>query len=182
MSEFTHIYMIKDNKLSLQLTCQPSFMKQILNGMASMQLIEESNQLDYLLLLLDFHYHFPSQTFLLYHSPLTTLCTRVFFSNQSSEHIIVYRQLLCFSICSIIAFACGWYDMTCSWFVYHAIIILYRHLFELTFEFGCFPIVKDNKLRLRVTTCQPTSETNPRWMLLIYLWLQQFQTSLCFLD
>jgi hypothetical protein len=50
----------------------------------------------------------------------------------------------------MIAFACGWLVVTCSWFGFNAIIV--THLFELTFEFA--PIVKDNKLRLRVM-CQP---------------------------
>jgi hypothetical protein len=60
---------------------------------------------------------------------LTTLCTR-----------------------SMIAFAYGWYVVTCSWFGFNAIIV--THLIKLTFEFA--PIVKDNKLRSRVT-CQPDS-------------------------
>jgi hypothetical protein len=49
----------------------------------------------------------------------------------------------------MIAFAYDWYVVTCSWFGFNAIIVLYTHLFELTFEFA--PIVKDNKLRSRVT-------------------------------
>jgi hypothetical protein len=54
--------------------------------------------------------------------------------------------------CSMIAFACGWYVVTCSWFGFNSIIVI--HLFELTFELAWCPIVKDNKLRSRVT-CQP---------------------------
>jgi hypothetical protein len=50
----------------------------------------------------------------------------------------------------MIAFACELMGMTCSWFGFNAIIV--THLFELTFEFA--PIVKDNKLKSRVT-CQP---------------------------
>jgi hypothetical protein len=54
----------------------------------------------------------------------------------------------------MIAFACGWYVVTCSWFGSNAIIVLHTHLFELTFEFSNTPIVNDNKLMSRVT-CQP---------------------------
>jgi hypothetical protein len=42
--------------------------------------------------------------------------------------------------------------VTCSCFGFNAIIV--THLFELTFEFSHVPIVKEKKLRLRVT-CQP---------------------------
>jgi hypothetical protein len=49
----------------------------------------------------------------------------------------------------MISFACGWYVVTFSWFGFDAIIVLHTHLFELTFEVA--PIVKGNKLRLRVT-------------------------------
>jgi hypothetical protein len=87
--------------------------------------------MDYLLVLLDFHDCFPSQMIWDYHWQLTTLCTR-----------------------SMIAFACAWMVVICSWFGLNAIIVLHTHLFELTFEFSSFPIVKDNKLRSRVT-CQP---------------------------
>jgi hypothetical protein len=52
----------------------------------------------------------------------------------------------------MIAFACVMLVVICSWFGFNAIIV--THLFELTFEFAHVPIVKDNKLRLRVT-CQP---------------------------
>jgi hypothetical protein len=52
----------------------------------------------------------------------------------------------------MIAFACGWYVVTCSWFDFNAIIV--THLFELKFEFAHIPIVKDNELRSQVT-CQP---------------------------
>jgi hypothetical protein len=61
--------------------------------------------------------------------PLTTLCTR-----------------------SMIATACVVLVVTASWFGFNTIIVLHTHWFELTFEFA--PIVKDNKLRPRVT-CQP---------------------------
>jgi hypothetical protein len=64
-----------------------------------------------------------------YHLQLITLCTR-----------------------SMIAFACGWYVVTCSWFGFNAIII--THLLELTFKYAYFPNVKENELRSRVT-CQP---------------------------
>jgi hypothetical protein len=52
----------------------------------------------------------------------------------------------------MIAFAYGLMVVTCSWFGFNAMIV--THLFEITFEFAHFSIVKDNKLRLRVT-CQP---------------------------
>jgi hypothetical protein len=51
--------------------------------------------------------------------------------------------------CSMIAFACGWYVVTCSWFGFNAIVV--THLFKLTFEVA--PTVKDNKLKSRVM-CQ----------------------------
>jgi hypothetical protein len=96
------------------------------NSLITMQLIEGSNQMDYLLVLLDFHYYFPSQMIWAHHWKVTTLCTR-----------------------SLIAFACGWYVVTCSLFVCNAIIVLHTHLFELTV--GVNPILKDNKLRSWVT-------------------------------
>jgi hypothetical protein len=49
----------------------------------------------------------------------------------------------------MIAFACGWCVVTCSWFGFHDIIV--THLLELKFELA--HIFKDKKLRLRVT-CQ----------------------------
>jgi hypothetical protein len=55
----------------------------------------------------------------------------------------------------MIAIVCILMVVTCSWFGFNAIIVLHTHLFELTFEFSHTPIVKDNKLRLRVT-CQPS--------------------------
>jgi hypothetical protein len=74
---------------------------------------------------------------------------------------------------SMIAFAYGWYVVTCSWFGCYAIIV--THLLEVTFGFA--PIVKDNKLRLWVTVPTSFYETNSEWMLLPYLWLQQFQST-----
>jgi hypothetical protein len=53
----------------------------------------------------------------------------------------------------MIAFACELYIVTCSWFGFNAIIVFQTNLFELTFEFASFSIVKDNRLRSRVT-CQ----------------------------
>jgi hypothetical protein len=96
-----------------------------------MQLIEGSNHMYYLLVLLHFHDYFASQMIWAHNWQLITLCTR-----------------------SMIAFACGCFVVTCSWFGFNAIIVLHTHLFEVTFEFAPTPIVKDNKLRLRVT-CQP---------------------------
>jgi hypothetical protein len=54
----------------------------------------------------------------------------------------------------MIAFAYAMLVVTSNWFGFNAIIVLYTHLFELTFEIFPTPIVKYNKLRLRVT-CQP---------------------------
>jgi hypothetical protein len=73
------------------------------NSLVAMQLIEGSNQLDYLLVCLDFHdyFLFPSQMIWACHWQLTTLCTR-----------------------SMIAFVCVWYVVTCSWFGFNAIIVL----------------------------------------------------------
>jgi hypothetical protein len=45
----------------------------------------------------------------------------------------------------------------CNWFGFNAIIV--THLLKLSFEFAHTPIVKDNKLRLRVT-CQPGDINN----------------------
>jgi hypothetical protein len=101
------------------------------NRLVVMQLIEESNQMDYLLVLLDFQDCFPSQMIWAYHWQYTTLCTR-----------------------SMIAFACVMFVVTCSWFGVNTIIVLNTHLLEFTFEFALISIVKDNKLRSRVT-CQP---------------------------
>jgi hypothetical protein len=42
--------------------------------------------------------------------------------------------------------------VTCSWFAFNAVIV--THLLEFTFEFAHIPVVKDNKLRLRVP-CKP---------------------------
>jgi hypothetical protein len=53
----------------------------------------------------------------------------------------------------MIAFACGLMVVACSWFGFNAIIVLHRHLFELTIELAPIPIVKDIKLNSRVT-CQ----------------------------
>jgi hypothetical protein len=55
---------------------------------------------------------------------------------------------------SMIAFACVLLVVTCGCFGFNAMIVLNMNLFELTFEFAFVPIVKDNKLRSRVT-CQP---------------------------
>jgi hypothetical protein len=91
------------------------------NSMLTMQLIEGSNQMDYLLILLDFHDCFPSQMIWPYHWHPTTLCTR-----------------------SMIAFACGLMVVSCSWFGFNAIIVFHKNLLEDTFEFANTPIVKDN--------------------------------------
>jgi hypothetical protein len=99
------------------------------NSLVVMQLIEGSNQMDDLLVLLDFHDCFPSQMIWACHWQSLILWTR-----------------------SMIAFSCGLWVVTCSWFGFNAIIV--THLFELTFEFAHTSIVKDNKLRSRVT-CQP---------------------------
>jgi hypothetical protein len=58
------------------------------------------------------------------------------------------------------------------------IIILQKYVLELTFEFSHITIWK----KIEVTGNVPTRcyETNPGWMLLTYLQLQQFQTSMCF--
>jgi hypothetical protein len=101
------------------------------NIMLTMQLIEGSNQMDYLLMFLHFHDYFPSQIIWAYHWHTTTLYT-----------------------CLMIAFACRLMVLTCSWFGFNDIIVLHTHLFEPTFEVAHFHIVKDNKLRSRVT-CQP---------------------------
>jgi hypothetical protein len=101
------------------------------NNLVTIRLIEGSNQMDYLVVLLDFHdcFDFLSQIIWAYHWQTTTLCTR-----------------------SMIAFACAWMVVTCSWFGFNAIIV--THLFELTFDFAYITIVKNKKLRSRVT-CQP---------------------------
>jgi hypothetical protein len=52
----------------------------------------------------------------------------------------------------MIAFACGLQVVACSWFGFNSMI--FTHFFELTFEFAHTPIVKNNKLRSRIT-CQP---------------------------
>jgi hypothetical protein len=54
-------------------------------------------------------------------------------------------------------------------------IVLHKHLFELTFEF-CHHCQRQ---KIEVAGNVPTRfyETNPGWMLLTYLWLQQFQTN-----
>jgi hypothetical protein len=55
---------------------------------------------------------------------------------------------------SMIAFACGWFVVPSILFGLNAMIVLHTHLFELTFGLAHTPIVKDNKLRSRLT-CQP---------------------------
>jgi hypothetical protein len=92
-----------------------------------MQLIEGSNEIDYLLVIVDFHDYFLSQMIWIYHWQRLALLT-----------------------CSMIAFNYVMLVVTCSCFGFNAIIVLYTHLFELTFEYFPIPIVKDNKLRLRV--------------------------------
>jgi hypothetical protein len=54
----------------------------------------------------------------------------------------------------MIAFACAAIGVACSLYGFNTIIVLHAHLFEFKFEYACFRIVKDNKLRLWVT-CQP---------------------------
>jgi hypothetical protein len=91
-----------------------------------MQLIEGSNNMDYLLVLLDFHDCFPCQIF----------------KNVIIDYNFVYLLNDCI---------CVWINgVTCSWFDFNAIIV--THLLKLTFEFA--HIVKDNRLRSR-ETCQP---------------------------
>jgi hypothetical protein len=107
--------------------CLQCCMKVASNSLVSMQLIEGSNQMDYLVVLLYFH---------------------DFFSFFKSNNLSVSLPTLCTR--SMIAFACGLMVVICSWFGFNAIIV--TNLRELTFEFA--PIVKDNKLRSWVT-CQP---------------------------
>jgi hypothetical protein len=87
------------------------------NSLVTMQLIEGSNQMDYLLILLDFHDCFPSQMVWECHWQPCVLA-------------------------QIISFACGMLVVTYSWFGFNAIIVLQTHLFELTFEFPSISIVK----------------------------------------
>jgi hypothetical protein len=102
------------------------------NIIENMQLIEESNQMNYILLVLvDFHDCFLSQMIWAYHWQTTTLCNYL-----------------------MIAFACGLWVVTCSWFCFNAIVVLHKKLFELTLAFFHVLNVKDNKLRLRIM-CQP---------------------------
>jgi hypothetical protein len=54
----------------------------------------------------------------------------------------------------MIEFACVVLVVTYICFGFNAMIVLHTHLFELMFGFAHTPIVKDNKLRSRVT-CQP---------------------------
>jgi hypothetical protein len=54
----------------------------------------------------------------------------------------------------MVAFAYRCCVVTCIWFGFNSIIVFHTHLYELMFEFADTPIVKDNKLRSRVT-CQP---------------------------
>jgi hypothetical protein len=75
--------------------------------------------MDYLLVFLDVHDCFPSQMILVYNCLSPTLCTS-----------------------SMIAFACEWKVVTCSWFGFNAIIVLDTHLFELTFESAILPFSK----------------------------------------
>jgi hypothetical protein len=95
MSLFSFLYSIsvcsEDNivdhisaKHKLTWCCLQCCMIGASNRLVTMQLIEGSNQMDYLLVLLDFHDCFPSQMIWTCHWQTTTLCTR-----------------------SMIAFACG---------------------------------------------------------------------------
>jgi hypothetical protein len=102
------------------------------NSLVTMHLIEGRNQVEYFLLLLDFHDCFASQMIWAYQWRPTSLCTR-----------------------SMIVLACRLMVVTFIWFGFNAIIVFRTHLFELTFEFTHFPIVKNNKLRSRVTS-QPS--------------------------
>jgi hypothetical protein len=81
------------------------------NSLISIQLIERSNQMDYLLVLvvLDFMIIFSKSNDL--SMSLTTLCTR-----------------------SMIAFACAEKVVNCSWFGFNAVIVYFIHLFEPPFE------------------------------------------------
>jgi hypothetical protein len=85
------------------------------NSLVTMQLIEGSIQMEYLLSLLDLHNYFPSQIIWIYYWQITTLCTRL-----------------------IIASACDWTEVvvTCSWLDFNAIIVFYTHFLELIFEFS----------------------------------------------
>jgi hypothetical protein len=80
------------------------------NRLVTMQLIEGSNQMDYHLVVLDFHDYFPSQMIWACHWQLITLFNR-----------------------SMIAFACGLIVAICSWFGFNAIIVTL--LFELVLDF-----------------------------------------------
>jgi hypothetical protein len=115
----TQVYMV----------CLQSFVISVSNSLVIMQVIEESNQMNYILVVLDSHDYFPSQMIWACHWHSTTLWSR-----------------------SMTAFACGWFVVTCSLFGFNAIIVI--HLFELMFEFATIPLVKEYKMRSRVT-CQP---------------------------
>jgi hypothetical protein len=80
----------------------------------------------------------------------------------------------------MIAFACGVMVVTCIWFGFNVIIVLDAHLVEVMFEFSLNPVVNDNKLRSQVTCQSDSMKQSLDGCLLTYLWLQQFQTILCF--
>jgi hypothetical protein len=80
--------------------------------------------MDNLLFYLAFHVYFPADL----RKSLISLCTR-----------------------SMIGIACEKYVVTCTWFNFNAIIVKYRLLFELTFEFSLIHIIKNDRLRSRVT-------------------------------
>jgi hypothetical protein len=63
----------------------------------------------------------------------------------------------------MIAFACGCFVVTCSWFDFNAIIVLHTHLFEVMFEFAPTLIVKG---KIEVAGKVPTRcyGINPGWM------------------
>jgi hypothetical protein len=52
----------------------------------------------------------------------------------------------------MIAFACGWFVVACSWFGFNAIIVII--FLNSRLNLPLYSIVKDNNLRSRVT-CQP---------------------------
>jgi hypothetical protein len=83
------------------------------NSLVTIKLIEGSNQMDYLPVILDFHDCFPSQMIWAYCCPLTTLCTF-----------------------SMIVSACVMLVVICSWFGFNTIIVL-KNTFVWTHVWCC---------------------------------------------
>jgi hypothetical protein len=71
------------------------------NNLVTMKLVEGSNHIDYILFLL----------------------SSLLFSKSIEMRIL----LKTFCTSSMIAFACGWYVVTCSWFGFNVIIVIYVH-------------------------------------------------------